>query len=62
MTNPSSTSGPHGELKQAVEEAFGSVDAMKEKFNAAAAGELGRCLCRVGKQLGGLPRGQGFCG
>ena len=38
MTNPSSTSGPHGELKEAVEQAFGSLDAMKEKFNAAAAG------------------------
>ncbi|GAB4819061.1 hypothetical protein N2152v2_006107 [Parachlorella kessleri] len=41
MTNPSSTSGPHGELKEAVEQAFGSVDAMKEKFNAAAAGRFG---------------------
>ncbi len=39
MSNPSSTGGPHGELKQAVEEAFGAVDAMREKFNAAAAGE-----------------------
>lgn len=38
MTNPASTSGPHGELKQAVEEAYGSVDAFKDKFNAAAAG------------------------
>jgi superoxide dismutase len=41
MSNPSSTGGPSGSLKQAVEEAFGSVDAMKEKFNAAAAGRFG---------------------
>lgn len=41
MCNPSSTGGPSGTLKQAIEEAFGSVDAMKEKFNAAAAGRFG---------------------
>ena len=41
MCNPSSTGGPSGSLKQAIEESFGSVDAMKEKFNAAAAGRFG---------------------
>ena len=41
MCNPSSTAGPSGSLKQAIEEDFGSVDAMKEKFNAAAAGRFG---------------------
>lgn len=41
MCNPSSTAGPCGTLKQAIEETFGSVDAMKEKFNAAAAGRFG---------------------
>lgn len=41
MTNPSNTNGPNGDLKQDVEQAFGSLDAMKEKFNAAAAGRFG---------------------
>lgn len=41
MANPSSTGGPAGSLKQAIEETFGSVEAMKEKFNAAAAGRFG---------------------
>ena len=41
MCNPSSSAGPSGTLKQAIEETFGSVDAMKEKFNAAAAGRFG---------------------
>jgi Fe-Mn family superoxide dismutase len=41
MTNPSNTNGPSGDLKQDVEQAFGSLDAMKEKFNAAAAGRFG---------------------
>ena len=42
MCNPSSTGGPAGELKEAIESSFGSVDAMKDKFNAAAAGEWAR--------------------
>jgi Fe-Mn family superoxide dismutase len=41
MTSPSSTNGPSGELKSAIESAFGSVDEMKTKFNAAAAGRFG---------------------
>lgn len=41
MTNPSNTGGPGGELKQAIESTFGSVDAMKEKFNAAATTRFG---------------------
>ncbi len=42
MCNPSSTGGgPQGALKEAIETSFGSVDAMKEKFNAAAAGRFG---------------------
>ncbi|KAL6779551.1 MSD1 [Auxenochlorella protothecoides x Auxenochlorella symbiontica] len=41
MTNPSNTSGPGGELKQAIEASFGSVDALKEKFNAAATTRFG---------------------
>ncbi|KAL4432436.1 hypothetical protein ABPG77_001735 [Micractinium sp. CCAP 211/92] len=39
MCNPSSTGGPSGELKQAIEAEFGSVQALMEKFDAAAAGE-----------------------
>jgi len=41
MCNPSSTGGPSGSLKEAIDSTFGSVDAMKEKFNAAAAGRFG---------------------
>lgn len=41
MTNPSNTSGPGGKLKQAIEASFGSVDALKEKFNAAATTRFG---------------------
>jgi Fe-Mn family superoxide dismutase len=49
MCNPSSTGGPAGELKEAIESSFGSVDAMKDKFNAAAAGEWAQVeRCRAG--------------
>ncbi|KAG2500566.1 hypothetical protein HYH03_001336 [Edaphochlamys debaryana] len=41
MTNPSNTNGPMGDLKAAIEADFGSVDEMKTKFNAAAAGRFG---------------------
>ncbi|GIL92721.1 hypothetical protein Vretifemale_20228 [Volvox reticuliferus] len=41
MTNPSNTNGPSGAVKEAIEAAFGSVDEMKTKFNAAAAGRFG---------------------
>ncbi|EFJ40467.1 superoxide dismutase [Mn] [Volvox carteri f. nagariensis] len=41
MTNPSNTNGPSGAAKEAIEAAFGSVDEMKTKFNAAAAGRFG---------------------
>ena len=41
MTNPSNTNGPSSDVKSAVESAFGSVDEMKTKFNAAAAGRFG---------------------
>ena len=39
--NPSSTGGPMGTLKEGIEKAFGSVDAMKDTFNAAAASRFG---------------------
>lgn len=41
MISPSETSGPSGELKEAIERSFGSVEEMKSKFNAAAAGRFG---------------------
>ncbi len=41
MCNPSSTGGPSGALKEAIDRDFGSVEAMKEKFNAAAAARFG---------------------
>ncbi|KAF5833024.1 manganese superoxide dismutase [Dunaliella salina] len=41
MTKPSNSNGPSAELKAAIDKAFGSMEAMKEKFNAAAAGRFG---------------------
>eukprot|EP00210_Caulerpa_lentillifera_P007066 g6759.t1 len=41
MTNPSSTGGPTGDVKTAIEDAFNSVDEMKTQFNAAAASRFG---------------------
>lgn len=41
LTNPSNTAGPSGELKGAIDSAFGSLDELKSKFNAAAAGRFG---------------------
>ncbi|KAK4526540.1 hypothetical protein GAYE_SCF25G4456 [Galdieria yellowstonensis] len=52
----SANSAPHGELKQALEAEFGSVDEFKNKFNAAAAGRFGSgwawlCMDRSGKMF-----------
>jgi Fe-Mn family superoxide dismutase len=41
MGAPTDTNGVSGELKAAIEAAFGSVDEMKARFNAAAAGRFG---------------------
>ncbi|GBF96385.1 manganese superoxide dismutase [Raphidocelis subcapitata] len=41
MGAPTDSNGPSGELKAAIEGAFGSLDEMKAKFNAAAAGRFG---------------------
>ena len=38
---PSNTNGPSAELKAAIDKAFGSMDEMQGKFNAAAAGRFG---------------------
>jgi len=41
MTNPSNTNGPSSEVKSAIDSAFGSVDEMKTKFNAAGDARFG---------------------
>lgn len=41
MTKPSDTNGPSADVKTAIDSAFGSVDEMKSKFNAAAASRFG---------------------
>ena len=38
---PAGGQGPSGELAQAIDSAFGSLDGLKEKFNAAGAGQFG---------------------
>jgi Fe-Mn family superoxide dismutase len=38
MTGPTNSNGPSEELKTAVDASFGSLDELKAKFNAAAAG------------------------
>ena len=38
---PNAGGGPTGAVKDGIEEAFGSFDAMKEKFTAAAVGRFG---------------------
>eukprot|EP00884_Botryococcus_braunii_P023036 jgi/Botrbrau1/9416/Bobra.0252s0041.2 len=38
---PGGNNGPSAELKAAIDEAFGSIDELKTKFNAAAAGRFG---------------------
>lgn len=41
LTKPSNTNGPSSDVKSAIESSFGSVDELKTKFNAAAAGRFG---------------------
>jgi superoxide dismutase len=41
MAAPGSNNGPSAELKAAIDATFGSLDTLKEKFNAAAAGRFG---------------------
>jgi Fe-Mn family superoxide dismutase len=41
MTNPSNTNGPSSTLSEAIDSSFGSLDELKNKFNAAAAGRFG---------------------
>ncbi|KXZ43109.1 hypothetical protein GPECTOR_102g62 [Gonium pectorale] len=53
MTNPSNTNGPSGEVKAAIESAFGSVDEMQTKFNAAAASRFGSGWAWLGVKADG---------
>ena len=53
MTAPSSTNGPSADLKAAVDASFGSVDEMKAKFNAAAAGRFGSGWAWLGVKADG---------
>ncbi len=41
ILSPNGGGKPEGKLASAIDEAFGSLDAMKEKFNAAGAGRFG---------------------
>ena len=41
MGKSSDNNGPSSEVKSAIDSAFGSIDEMKNKFNAAAAGQFG---------------------
>jgi len=41
IMSPDGGGKPEGKLAQAIDETFGSLDAMKEKFNAAGAGRFG---------------------
>ncbi len=41
IMSPTGSGKPEGELATAIDEAFGSLDAMKEKFNAAGASRFG---------------------
>ena len=41
LMTPGGASEPTGELKSAIDSAFGSLDAMKEKFNTAGANQFG---------------------
>lgn len=41
IMTPNGGGNPEGELAKAIDESFGSFEAMKEKFNAAGAGRFG---------------------
>lgn len=53
MGNPTATNGPSAELKAAIDSAFGSLDEMKTKFNAAAAGRFGSGWAWLGVKADG---------
>lgn len=53
MAKPGSDNGPSAELKEAIDAAFGAVDEMKTKFNAAAAGRFGSGWAWLGVKADG---------
>ncbi|KAG1666052.1 hypothetical protein FOA52_006926 [Chlamydomonas sp. UWO 241] len=53
MCAPSSTNGPTAALKAAIDSAFGSMDEMKAKFNAAAASRFGSGWAWLGVKADG---------
>ena len=50
---PGGASEPTGELKSAIDGAFGSLDALKEKFNTAGANQFGSGWAWLVKTAGG---------
>ncbi len=54
ILSPDSSRKPEGKLAAAIDEAFGSFDAMKEKFNAAGAGRFGSGWAWLGVSDGKL--------
>jgi len=54
IMSPNGGGNTEGKLAQAIDEAFGSFDAMKEKFNAAGAGRFGSGWAWLGVSDGKL--------
>ena len=54
ILSPDGGGKPEGKLAQAIDDAFGSLDAMKEKFNAAGAGRFGSGWAWLGAKDGKL--------
>lgn len=54
ILSPNGGGTPEGKLAAAIDEAFGSFDAMKEKFNAAGAGRFGSGWAWLGASGGKL--------
>lgn len=53
MAAPTESNGPSAELKSAIDSSFGSLDEMKAKFNAAAAGRFGSGWAWLGLKADG---------
>jgi len=53
MGRPTDNNGPSADVKAAIDTAFGSVDEMKTKFNAAAAGRFGSGWAWLGVKADG---------
>ncbi len=54
ILSPNGGGKPEGKLAQAIDDTFGSFDAMKEKFNAAGAGRFGSGWAWLGVKDGKL--------